>query len=245
MRDILNMINDFFGKCKYILKDTIYKLKGHEKRNTIAHIAKEFCCGGQSFVAKEFNIGRDTLRKGMHEIKSGIHCEDAFNMRGRKKTEERLPRLTQDIKGIAEPQCQTDPQFKSTRLYTRLTICEIRKQLINQKGYHDCDLPTNQTLNTIVNKLGYLLKIVQKTKPLKKLPETETIFENLKKVHDEIEEDDTVARLSIDTKDRVKIGPFSRGGKSRMKVEAADHDFGNEYVVFIFFSTESLSHEHM
>ena len=106
--------------------------------------------------------------------------EKINNMRGRKKTEERLPRLTQDIKDIAEPQCQTDPQFKSTRLYTRLTICEIRKQLINQKGYHDCDLPTNQTLNTIVNNLGYLLKIVQKTKPLKKLPETDTIFENLK-----------------------------------------------------------------
>ena len=71
----------------------------------------------------------------------------------------------------------------------------------------------------------------EKTKPLKKLPETDTIFENLKEVHDEIEEDDTVARLSIDTKDRVLIGPFSRGGKSRMKVEVADHDFGDEYVV--------------
>ena len=52
MRNILNMIKDFFGRCKYILKDTIYKLKGHEKRNTIAHIAKEFGCGGAVICGK-------------------------------------------------------------------------------------------------------------------------------------------------------------------------------------------------
>jgi len=228
---MLNMITDFFGRCKYILKDAFEKLKDHEKRAAMARVVEEFGYGGQSFVAKEFNTSRDTLRKGMHEIRSGIYCEDAFNMRGRKKTEERLPKLTQDIKDIAEPQCQTDPQFQSARLYTRLTICEIRKQLIEQKGYQNCELPTNQTLNTIVNNLGYLLKIVQKTKPLKKLPETDAIFDNLKKVHDEIAEDDMVVRLSIDTKDKVKIGDFSRGGKSRVKVEAADHDFGDKYVI--------------
>lgn len=81
------MIKDFFGRCKYIIKNTIYKFKGHEKRNTIAHIAKEFGCGRQSFVAKEFNIGRDTLRKGMHEIKSGINW--AFFKRWKKQNESR------------------------------------------------------------------------------------------------------------------------------------------------------------
>lgn len=112
------MITDFFGRCKYILKDAFEKLKDHEKRVAMARVVEEFGYGGQSFVAKEFNTSRDTLRKGMHEIKSGI--------------------------------------------------------------------------NTIVNNLGYLLKIVQKTKPLKKLPETDAIFDNLKKVHDEIAEDDMV-----------------------------------------------------
>ena len=37
--------------------------------------------------------------------------------------------------------------------------------------------------------------------------------------------------MSIDTKDRVKIGNFSRGGKSRVEVEASDHDFGDKFVV--------------
>jgi len=34
-----------------------------------------------------------------------------------------------------------------------------------------------------------------------------------------------VLRLSIDAKATVKIGPFSRGGKSRVDIKAADHDF--------------------
>jgi transposase len=36
---------------------------------------------------------------------------------------------------------------------------------------------------------------------------------------------DDVLRLSMDAKAIVKVGPFARGGKSRMQVDAADHDF--------------------
>ena len=38
-------------------------------------------------------------------------------------------------------------------------------------------------------------------------------------------------RLSMDAKATVKIGPFSRGGKSRIQVAAADHDFAPEATV--------------
>jgi Rhodopirellula transposase DDE domain len=33
-------------------------------------------------------------------------------------------------------------------------------------------------------------------------------------------------RISIDAKATVKVGPFARGGKSRVPTRAADHDFG-------------------
>ncbi len=36
---------------------------------------------------------------------------------------------------------------------------------------------------------------------------------------------DHVLRLSMDAKATVKVGPFSRGGKNRVPVAAADHDF--------------------
>ncbi len=37
-----------------------------------------------------------------------------------------------------------------------------------------------------------------------------------------------VLRISMDAKATVKIGPFARGGKSRVAVQAADHDFQPE-----------------
>lgn len=226
----MDMINDFFGKCKSVFKNTVHKLKGHERRIVLAQLSIEYGHGGQTFVAKEFNIGRDTIRKGLHELKSGIKCEDAFNMRGRNKTEDKLPNLSEHIREIGESQSQTDPKFQSTRLYTRLTIAEFRRQLIKEKGYKDGELPTNQTLTTIINKLGYKTRKIQKTKPFKKIPETDAIFKNLHKFHKEIENNDKVVRLSIDAKDRVKIGCFSRGGKSRVPKVAFDHDFGSDYI---------------
>lgn len=98
------------------------------------------------------------------------------------------------------------------------------------KGYSDEELPSNQVLNTKINLLGYTLKKVQKVKPLKKIEETDAIFENLKEVHEAYENMDNVVRISIDTKDRVKIGHFSRGGRNRFEVKALDHDFSSEYV---------------
>lgn len=47
----------------------------------------------------------------------------------------------------------------------------------------------------------------------------------MKVVHENEKEDDTILRISIDAKATVKIGPFSRNGKSRVPVNAADHDF--------------------
>lgn len=39
------------------------------------------------------------------------------------------------------------------------------------------------------------------------------------------ETDETVIRISLDAKASVKVGDFSRGGKKRVRVKAADHDF--------------------
>jgi hypothetical protein len=63
---------------------------------------------------------------------------------------------------------------------------------------------------------------------LKKIPETDAIFDQLRRVNRETDETEGVLRLSMDAKASVKLGPFSRGGHSRVEVEAADHDFGNE-----------------
>lgn len=225
------MINEKIALGKEFLKDMVSKLKGHDKRVALAQIANEYGTGGQTFVAELFGVSRTTIRKGNHELRTGIKCEDAFHMRGRDKTTKKLPNLEQDLKNILDSQSQTDPSFKTTRLYTKLTIKQLRLELLKLDEYTEEKLPCDQTLTTIVNTLGFTVKKVQKTKPLKKISETNQIFENLKEKHKEIESDNSVVRLSIDTKDRVKIGDFSRGGKNRVVVKAMDHDFGSDFVV--------------
>ena len=138
--------------------------------------------------------------------------------------EEFLPNLLVDIRAIVDGQSQTDPQFKNSRLYTRLSAPEVRRQLISEKGYRDEELPTATTIATKLNQLGYYPTKMTKTKP-KKLAVTDAIFEQLSVVKTIAETDATVMRISLDAKATVKVGDFSRGGKKRVRVKAADHDF--------------------
>ena len=64
----------------------------------------------------------------------------------------------------------------------------------------------------ILNRLGYRLRKVVKAKPLKKVKETDAIFENVKKDQEAKDSYGHVVRLSMDCKATVKIGEFSRGG---------------------------------
>jgi hypothetical protein len=59
----------------------------------------------------------------------------------------------------------------------------------------------------------------------KKTAETDAIFTHLEQLRQQHQADKTVLRLSMDAKATVLIGDYSRGGKSRLVVKAADHDF--------------------
>jgi len=117
-----------------------------------------------------FGWGRDTLRKALHERRTGLTCQDATNCRGRKPIEFHLPGLLDDITDIVKDHVQTDPTFRTTRLYCRLTAPEVRRQLISRKGYTDLELPSLQTITTKLNALGYHLGKVKKCLPQKRSP---------------------------------------------------------------------------
>jgi hypothetical protein len=60
---------------------------------------------------------------------------------------------------------------------------------------------------------------------MKKVPETEAIFERLAAVNPDADANETVLRLSVDAKATIALGLFARGGYSRLTVKALDHDF--------------------
>ena len=141
------------------------------------------------------------------------------------------PTLIDDIKNIIEDYASTDPDFKTEKRYVRLTLNEIREALIATKHYTDETCIKKSALANLLNELNFNLRKVQKTKPLKKIPETDAIFDNVHKMQKVAYNDDKIALLSLDTKDKVLLGPFSRNGKNRFDVKAVDHDLTNNCLI--------------
>lgn len=212
---------------KNLLIETASQLKGAKRRRFMAGTVKEMGYGGQSLAARELGWNRDIIRQGIRELETGITCVDNYQARGRKKAEIHLPNLLFDIKSIVDSQSQTDPTFQSSRLYTRMSASEVRKALIVQKNYTDEELPCTETIRIKLNKLGYHPQKVTKSKPQKKIPETDEIFEQMKVVTEGATLDPTTLQISMDAKAAVEIGPFSRGGKTRVPTAACDHDFNS------------------
>lgn len=148
--------------------ETAKQLKGSKRRLFMARIVRALGRGGQRYTEREMGWDRKTIRKGRHELESGIVCVDNFSARGRRPVEARLPELREDMQAILDEQSQTDPTFRSQRLYTRLTVKEVGKQLIEQKGYTEQQLPVAESLRTRINEMGYHLRGVRKTEPEKK-----------------------------------------------------------------------------
>ena len=150
-------------ELKDLFIKTAKQLKGSARRLFMARTVKTLGPGGASRAERDLGRNRKTIRKGMHELETGITCVDAFGSRGRKRSEEHLPNLLANMRAIVDEQSQTDPQFKTNRLYTRLTATEVRRQLITQKGYSD----TPTTIGTKLNEMGYYPTKVAKSKPKK------------------------------------------------------------------------------
>jgi hypothetical protein len=153
------------------LIETAKALNGADRRRFLARTVKELGPGGQRLAERALGWNRQTIRKGLRELASGLTCLDAFALRRRKRAEEHLPHLLHDIQTIVDGQSQADPDFRSNRLYTRLTAHAVRTQLIVQHGYRDDELPTTRTISTKLRDLGYYPSTVAKTQPQKKSPQ--------------------------------------------------------------------------
>ncbi len=179
---------------------------------------------GQNFAIKVI----ENAPIGLNELRTGIICIDNYSARGNKKTEEKNQRLEVEICFLAEPNSQIDPKFQTSFQFTRITAAAMRKALIEERHWKDADLPCEKSIGNILNRLGYRLRRVQKAKPIKKIEQTDEIFEHLKDLNRASDIRDNSLRISIDTKAKVDLCDSSRGGTSRCRkaTQADDHDMG-------------------
>jgi hypothetical protein len=153
-----------------LLQEAARQLKGSTRRLFMARTVRELGVGGQQRAERDLGWSRVTIRTGTHERDRGFTCRDAFALRGRKRAEAHLPALLAASTALVDGQRQTDPRFRTTRLSTRLTAAEVRRQLIAQQGDTDAALPSRQTIGTKRNALGDHLQRVAKTQPQTRSP---------------------------------------------------------------------------
>jgi hypothetical protein len=210
------------------IKDAAKKLTGAKRREFQAQVSIDYLNSKAHLAERIFGWDRKTVALGLNELRSGVVCIDDFKARGNKKTEEKMPQLEIDIISLAEPESQIDPKFQTVFKYTRITAKAMREALITKRAWRHEELPCEKTISNILNRLGFRLRRVQKAKPLKKVSETDAIFDNLNEINTASDQREDSLRISIDSKAKVDLCDSSRGGTSRCRkaVKADDHDMG-------------------
>jgi hypothetical protein len=201
-----------------LLRLAARSLTGHRRRLFQAEVTRVLCGGRARHAERRFGWGRANVDTGLHELDSGIRCVERFGTRGSRRSEDANPQLATDIRALAEPHTQADPELKSDRRYTNLSAREVRERLQAEKGYAVADLPSERTMRDILNRMGYRLKRIQKGKPLKKTAETDAIFANVKAVQTQAKTAPDTLEISVDTKAKVSEGEYARGGENADRV---------------------------
>jgi hypothetical protein len=167
-----------------LIRSGARRLTGFQRRAFQAEVAIELCDSNARLAERRFGWGRETVEKGLHERRTGIRCLEDFVARGKRRVEDKDPRLAADIRAICEPHSYADPSLKSSRRYTNLSAAEVIEALV-ARGHDEVALPAERTMRNILNRMNYRLKRIRKGKPLKKTKDTDAIFANVAAVRQE------------------------------------------------------------
>jgi hypothetical protein len=110
-----------------------------------------------------FGWSRATVSLGMNELRTGLICKNDLSTRHKPKTEEKYPQLVEDINKIMEPMSHADPGLRTTLSYTNLSASAVKAALI-EMGWSIDILPGIRTISEILNRQGYRLRTVAKSK---------------------------------------------------------------------------------
>lgn len=163
------------------LKLASSKMSGAERRSFQAAMTLKYCKGNARLAETVFGWGRETVQLGLNEQRTGISCLGAQSAYGGdKRWEEKHPEVAQALWDLMEAHSQQDPTFRTSVSYTRLTAAKALEELRIQ-GFQADQLPSPSNMADILNRNGYRLRKVLKAKPLKKIEQTDAIFDNIKK----------------------------------------------------------------
>ena len=187
----------------------------------------------QRSAVKMFGLCRQTIKKSVSIFKGITNYKLDIETRGRKKIEEKNPEIIDQIKQICENTENVDKSLKDNIVYIGVTASFVISKLQSDYGYSISECPCENTVIRIFREcLKYKITKVKKNKVLKKIPETDAIFENVNKKKEEVRLSlDNVSSYTIDIKATKNVGDVSDNGSSWIEKNALDHDTNVEYKV--------------
>src|SRR5947208_8012317 len=133
-----------------LIRSAARRLEGHQRRVFQAEVTDALCGGNPRAAETRFGWGRESVRTGQHEARSGIRCVEDFPAKGALPREEKEPQLAADVRAVVEPCTQADPELKSPRRYTNLSARKVLVALNSQKGYTDDHLPSDRSMSDVL-----------------------------------------------------------------------------------------------
>ena len=156
-------------------------LTGATRRAFQAEMTLKYCDGNARRAEDIFGWGRHNIAIGLAEKRTGIVCLSLHAaVSGRRRWEERYPEAAEALVDLAFAHAPQAPTFRTTVSSTRLTANTALEGL-RQQGMEAAILPAPSTRAVILHRLGFRLRHVVKSKPLKKVPQTDAILANVQK----------------------------------------------------------------
>lgn len=185
------------------------KLNERGRRMVVAAEAHSLGRGGITVVAKASGISYPTIWRGLRELRSQEEIMDSARIRrpggGRKKAQQKEPRLMADLESLVEPVTRGDPM--SPLRWTSKSLRTLARQL--QSMGHSVCYPV---VGTLLRELGYSLQANRKTREGKGHPDRNAQFEHINGcVHRQQRRGGPV--ISVDTKKKELVGDFKNSGR--------------------------------
>ena len=137
------------------------------KRQAMAEVTLALLDGKVRMAEAVFGWGRATVELGLKELQTGIVCRHDLSRRRKPKTEEKHPQLLADIRHILDPKSQAQSHRRTTLSYTNVTAQAVRAALL-AGGWLESALPSVRTFSNVLNRQGYRLRRVEKSRVQKK-----------------------------------------------------------------------------
>ncbi|MDR1635799.1 MAG: ISAzo13 family transposase, partial [Treponema sp.] len=209
---------------EYRIAMMLPQLNEMQRRLFLASEAIAYGRGGIAEVLRITGVSRNTVKRGIHELKSGVMCDGRVRKSGggRNFVELKHTGIEEEIRKLIDGSTYGNPERVLS--YTTESLRKIEGKL-KSRG-----IPvSHETVGKILQSMGYSKQANQKMLQVGEThPDRNAQFEHINTAAAEyIKTGDPV--ISVDTKKKENIGNFKNGGQEyRRKKEprnVLDHDF--------------------